>query len=434
MKRILSGIVYFLLLLFFAGICPCLGSSNILFIMDSSGSMWAQVDDVPKTDTAKDVLKGLIGDLPEDTNVGLMAYGHRKKEDCKDVEVLSPIAPNHPEILSENIDKLKPKGKTPLTYSLEQSLPLFAALKGQNNSVVLVSDGIDTCDGDPSKAAGKLSEAGLDLKVHVVGFDVTEKERQQLESIADNGKGRYFNAENAKGLETALAEVKKEVERESQPAASKQTGDYFFDDFEGEELQTHWEVLNPDPDAYIVENGQLLIIGLESNNIESGKVKNLFRLKKPLPEGDYIITMKFSVSLQTDREVPFLALYEDKDNFVATSYQTNCCWGGNHKTYFSNYKCTKGKKNNFDNEIWIGKSYNTDQPPNPVYLKITKEGRNYIPAIKIKNAEKPEWTETSRFTILRQKGNLVLGIFQREKVNMETTMLVDWVKIEALTN
>jgi len=67
-------------------------------------------------------------------------------------------------------------------------------------------------------------------------------------------------------------------------------------------------------------------------------------------------------------------------------------------------------------------------------LKITKKGRSYNPVIKLNMGEKPAWLETSRFTVFQQKGDLVLGIFRQEKVNMETTMLLDWVKIEALTN
>jgi hypothetical protein len=320
-------------------------------------------------------------------------------------------------------------------------LPLFASLKGQNNSVVLVSDGKETCGGEPCKAAGKLSGAGLNLKVHVVGFDVSTEERQQLECIADQGEGKYFNAENAKGLEKALAQVKKEVEKVPEPPPppppQPKSGDYFFDDFDGEELKEHWEVLNPNPDAFIVENGKLLIIGLESNNLNSGKAQNIIRLTKPLPKGDYILSMKFTVGYQTGREAPFLALYEDKDNFIATGYTSWSYYGGvrGARTFFNSWKYSKGKRKNFSHTIWGGASgvpYSEEQPPNPIFLKITKKGRSYSPAVKISTEEKPKWIERERFTVLRQKGNLSLGIFQQEKVDGETTMTIDWVKIEAL--
>jgi len=320
MKRPLSVLVLLVILMFGSGMVPCLASSNILFILDSSGSMWGKVDNVAKVTTAKKVLTGLLRDLPRDTNVGLMAYGHRKKEDCKDVELLAPMGTNDPAKLAAHVESLQPKGKTPLSYSLEQSLPLFASLKGQSNSIVLVSDGKETCGGDPCKVAGKLAAAGLDIKVHVVGFDVSAEERKQLECVADQGKGRYFNAESSKGLEKALAEVKKEVVKA--PPPKKEEKEYFRDDFDGEELAEHWEVLNPDPDSYIVEDGKLLIIGATAGRLEGGKVPNIIRLTKPLPKGDWVITVKFTVGYQTGKESSFLSLYENKDNFLAIGYDS----------------------------------------------------------------------------------------------------------------
>jgi len=66
-------------------------ASNVLFILDGSGSMWAKVEGRAKIDVAKEVLGGLLSDLPSDTRVGLVAYGHTKKDDCKDVQVLAPL-------------------------------------------------------------------------------------------------------------------------------------------------------------------------------------------------------------------------------------------------------------------------------------------------------------------------------------------------------
>ncbi len=186
-------------------------SSNVLFILDGSNSMWGQVDGVPKIVTAKKVLVSLLKDLPEDTNVGIMVYGHRSEGNCRDVELLVPIGPNDPSKLAKRIETIQPKGKTPITYSLEQSLPLFASLKGQNNYVVLVSDGKETCGGDPCQAAKKLAAAGVGLKIHVVGFDVSGEERRQLECIAKGGRGRYFNAKDTEGLKRAFVRVKREV-------------------------------------------------------------------------------------------------------------------------------------------------------------------------------------------------------------------------------
>ncbi|MCP3874135.1 MAG: VWA domain-containing protein, partial [Desulfobacteraceae bacterium] len=216
MKR--SFIILPLVWVFLTGSIPCFASTNILFILDSSNSMWGQVDKIAKIATAKKVLKALVSDLPEGTNVGLMAYGHNKERDCTDVSILSPIRKNNPDNLSVMIDAIQPKGKTPLTYALDQSLSAFSSLKGQNNYIVLISDGMETCGGDPCTASAKLVAAGINVRVNVVGFDVEKAERMQLECIASNGNGRYFNADNTKNLEAAFVEVKKAVVKAPTPA------------------------------------------------------------------------------------------------------------------------------------------------------------------------------------------------------------------------
>ena len=182
--------------------------TNILFILDGSGSMWGQVDGVPKIQTAKEVLGNLMGDLPADTRVGLVTYGHRSEGDCKDVEVLAPIDSLKPSQLREKLKGIKPKGKTPIAFALESSLAEFEPYKGENNNVILISDGIETCGGDPAKRAAELAASGINLRVHVVGFDVTEEQRSQLEAIASSGGGKYFNASSTEAFKEAIVEVK----------------------------------------------------------------------------------------------------------------------------------------------------------------------------------------------------------------------------------
>ena len=178
---------------------PAWAQSNLLFILDGSNSMWGQVDGVAKIETAKEVLVDLLGNLPPDTKVGLMAYGHRSKEDCSDVEILSPIGAKDPAALASDLQSIVPKGKTPIAFALEMSFDAFADAEA-NNSVVLISDGIETCGGDPCDVAAKLSQRGVNVRVHVVGFDVSAEERQQLECIADAAGGRYFNAADTGGF------------------------------------------------------------------------------------------------------------------------------------------------------------------------------------------------------------------------------------------
>jgi Ca-activated chloride channel homolog len=203
-----------------AGLPICRASdtsvNNVMFIIDASGSMAAQVQGKPKIDVAKDVLSSLIKDLPEATNVGLVAYGHRQKGDCNDVEELAPIAPVNKESLINRISGLHPKGMTPLTFSIQK---VAEGLKGKaaETTIILVSDGEETCKGDPCAAVRELKAAGAKFVMHVIGFDVSEKEKKQLNCIAGAGGGSYFTARNAGELKLAAQQA---VEKKEPPKST----------------------------------------------------------------------------------------------------------------------------------------------------------------------------------------------------------------------
>ena len=126
-------------------------ASELLLILDASGSMWGQIEGENKISIAKTVLKNLVDELPDDSEVGLIAYGHREKGDCKDIETIVPPGPLDKASINQKIDALNPKGKTPITDSV---LMAFDLVKANENAttVILVSDGIETCGGDPCQA------------------------------------------------------------------------------------------------------------------------------------------------------------------------------------------------------------------------------------------------------------------------------------------
>ncbi|MEE8280473.1 MAG: VWA domain-containing protein, partial [Alphaproteobacteria bacterium] len=118
---------------------PGLAETNMLFILDGSNSMWGQVEGKAKIKTAQDVLTDLMADLPKDTKVGLMVYGHRSRESCDDIEILSSIGADGPAELVKKIRSIQPTGKTPIANALFGSLIAFSKFEGQNNHVVLIS-------------------------------------------------------------------------------------------------------------------------------------------------------------------------------------------------------------------------------------------------------------------------------------------------------
>ncbi|WP_319406575.1 VWA domain-containing protein [uncultured Desulfosarcina sp.] len=181
-------------------------SGNIIFILDASGSMWGQVEGTAKIAIAKEVLTGLIRDLPDDAVVGLVAYGHRRKGDCDDVEELVALGPLDKEKMVGRIQELSPKGKTPISRSVRLTAKRIKHLEDET-TIILVSDGKETCDPDPCGLVKELKAAGIKFVMHVIGFDVTEEEREQLECMAEAGGGKYYTAGNAGEFLAAAREV-----------------------------------------------------------------------------------------------------------------------------------------------------------------------------------------------------------------------------------
>jgi Mg-chelatase subunit ChlD len=182
---------------------------NVMLIVDASGSMKKTVDGESRMAAAKRVLAQTLATMPADVRLGLLAYGHRKAKDCTDMELVSPIGAEDAATIADRIQKLNPKGETPIAASLEMAAKSFVAFKGQANSIVLVTDGIEECKGDPCAAAAAIKAAGLDLKVDVVGFTLTAAQRKLIECVATETGGTYYDAKNGAALSAALTTVAK---------------------------------------------------------------------------------------------------------------------------------------------------------------------------------------------------------------------------------
>ena len=201
------------LAVFAAGTAPLHAETNVLFIFDSSGSMKKKIDTgEARMTVAKRAMAQALKDMPADVRVGLLLYGHRKAKDCTDIELTSPIGADDAAAIAKRITELKPKGETPIAAALEQAIRSFAALKGQSNRVVLVTDGIEECGGDVCAAAQTVADAGLDLRVDVVGFTLTEKQAQTIRCIPEKTGGQYYEANNAAALTAAFGEVTQQVQ------------------------------------------------------------------------------------------------------------------------------------------------------------------------------------------------------------------------------
>src|SRR5690606_28291839 len=179
------------------------GDGNLLFILDASGSMWGRVDGKPKIVVAKEVMSRLVRALPDDARAGLIAYGHRRKGDCMDIESLVALGPLDRDAMIDRIEGLNAKGMTPLTASVQQAIEQLRQAE-QSASVVLVSDGLESCGDDPCEAVRAARQSGVAFTLHVVGFDLGDTDTRQLQCMADAGGGRFFSAGNAGELAGAL--------------------------------------------------------------------------------------------------------------------------------------------------------------------------------------------------------------------------------------
>lgn len=178
-----------------------------MLVLDASGSMWGKIDDKTKIVIARDALKSLIADWPADRQVGLVVYGHRSKGECNDIETILPVGKLDVQQMGKIVDGISPKGKTPLSAAVKQAAEALKYTEDKA-TVILLSDGKETCDMDPCALGTELETLGVDFTAHVIGFDVNTAEDQAgLKCLAENTGGKFIPAANAKELNAALQQT-----------------------------------------------------------------------------------------------------------------------------------------------------------------------------------------------------------------------------------
>ena len=179
-------------------------------IIDASGSMLApDAGGQTRMDAAKQATEGLLNDLPKEQRLSLLTYGtqtgsgdEEKAAGCQDVTTLVPMGGNRAEMISK-VKGLNPRGYTPIGKSLQQAekeLPDQGA-----RQIVLVSDGIDTCAPPPvCEVAKQIRQRGVDIVINVIGLNVDEQARSELQCVAKEGGGSYADAKDAASLKEQL--------------------------------------------------------------------------------------------------------------------------------------------------------------------------------------------------------------------------------------
>ncbi|MGI9450275.1 MAG: vWA domain-containing protein, partial [Geminicoccaceae bacterium] len=188
-------------------------TERAILVLDASGSMWGQIDGTPKIAIARDVIQGLLGDWSSKVELGLTVYGHREKGNCADIETLAPVGPVNAQSMMATIEGLNPKGKTPLTAAVQRAAETLKYTE-ERATVILVSDGEETCDLDPCEIGRALEDTGVDFTAHIISFDVPEEETAGLRCLADQTGGVFLEASNADELKEAMSEAKEIVTEE----------------------------------------------------------------------------------------------------------------------------------------------------------------------------------------------------------------------------
>lgn len=182
------------------------GGGVVELILDASGSMLQQIDGKTKIAIARDVLTNLTSNvLPAGAQIALRVFGHKEAGSCRtDLEI--PLQPLDVTAVNQIIAGINAMNlaKTPIADSLRLVAEDLANTTGQK-VVILVTDGEETCDGDPEQEIRALREQGIDVRINIVGFDVDDAGlKTTFQRWAAEGGGNYFNASNAAELDSAV--------------------------------------------------------------------------------------------------------------------------------------------------------------------------------------------------------------------------------------
>ena len=175
-------------------------------ILDASGSMLKRIHGKRRIAIARDVLKKAVRDIiPPKTLVALRVFGHKQADSCRtDLEV--KLQPLNTYGMMQRISQVNAKNlaKTPIADSLAKVAEDLKSVKGKK-VVILVTDGEETCDGDPAKVIADLKAQGIDIRVNIVGFAIDDRAlKEEFKRWASIGNGSYFDARDQRSLDAAV--------------------------------------------------------------------------------------------------------------------------------------------------------------------------------------------------------------------------------------
>lgn len=182
--------------------------SDAMIVFDASGSMGTTdyALKVPRIARLKQSLGVVVPEVAPVRRLGLIVYGEGAYDDCKSIQLHMRPTANASDQLLSLVETINPRGRTPLTDSVRQAAEVLD-YKTQPAVVVLVTDGEETCGGDPCALGAQLEKAGRDITVHVIGYRENGADYFKARCIADATGGRYFAVSTEDQLIKALRQT-----------------------------------------------------------------------------------------------------------------------------------------------------------------------------------------------------------------------------------
>ncbi len=179
-------------------------TTRILFIFDASNSMAGQWDGERKFDIARDILLEMVDSLEQRPNVemGLRVYGHQSRvppQDCSDTKLEVPFSATNASRIRQKLRFITPKGTTPIAHSLALAPDDFPSCGNCRNIILLITDGVEACDGDPCAVSRDLQRKGIILRPFVIGIGTDPGFRETYDCI-----GEYYDAPHKQQFREAL--------------------------------------------------------------------------------------------------------------------------------------------------------------------------------------------------------------------------------------
>jgi Ca-activated chloride channel homolog len=181
--------------------------SRILFIFDASNSMNGTWEKEKKITVARNILISLIDSLEKLNNIelALRVYGHQKPvppQDCSDSKLEVSFDKGNASKIRQKLRNIEPMGTTPLASSLALSIGDFGNANDCRNIIILITDGIEACDGDPCAVSRELQTKGIALRPFIIGIGIDEDFKKSFDCI-----GKYYNAQKEEQLKEVLKVV-----------------------------------------------------------------------------------------------------------------------------------------------------------------------------------------------------------------------------------